>query len=387
MVLAAALIAAAPAHSVARLSGSFPAGAYSGMAWYLVGFELGPWEQYLVHELTPELERMAPVELPRVSWLQFDETIILPEFAHSMFNGNGRPPLALSFVRARTSLLLGDDLAGSLNEGRQFERSLVMPGVTHRVNDSSALTVSAVLASQRFGAADLNLRAMDERPDSLGSSYAFERNRAEVSHGTGLRFALASEINSGVRLEAAFQSRIDMEEFATVRGVHGMEAELDIPPRVQLGLELAATDQSSLNVGISQIFYSDIGAFPSRSLPARFTALLGDRNSPVFAWDDLTVFSLGWHWQPQDDLEFYVDYRTRTQPSPTAPTLARALDSELAQNAVIAGLSKGVGKGSQFRVNAAYAPPEYAFGGNVLGVVTDKLDQGLEVQALLDFEF
>lgn len=373
-----------------RAGGTLPLSPYAGLAWYMVAFELGPWDQYLVNEITPDLERLSRRELPRVTWLQFDESIILPEFALPLIQAGRHKPIRLSLRRVHSGLLIGDSLAASLGAGDHFRQSLVMPGVTHGVSANSDVTVSAVLARQQFGTAALNLQAASSVSGSAGriEGFVLDPSRTEVSNGAGLRFALTSEVATGIRLEAAFQSRINMDEFATVRGVHGASAELDIPPRVQVGLELHATPRSWLNVAVSQIFYSDIGAFPSRSLPARFTALLGDRNSPSFAWDDLTVYSLGWRWRgSDDDVELFVDYRTRTQPRPTAPTLAAVLDSELASNAFIAGLSKGVGKRSRLHLNAAYAPPEYAFGGNLLGVVSDELDQGLEVQAMLSLDF
>jgi len=387
-ILVVSLAVSSPTWSMSRTTGSVHLSPYAGLAWYMAGFELGPWDQYLVNEITPDLERLSTRELPRISWLHVDESIILPEFAVPLIRADKRAPLKLSFRRISSSLLLSDSLADSTGGSDRFQQSMVVSGITHSVSDNSDVTVSAVLARQRFGTAAMNLSSSSRlAPDARLDGSVRDPGRAEVSSGTGLRFALNSEVASGVRLEAAFQSRINMDEFATVRGVHGATAELDIPPRLQLGLQLHATPHSWLNVGVSQIFYSDIGAFPSRSLPARFTALLGDRNSPNFAWDDLTVYRLGWRWRAASDVELSVDYLTRTQPRPTAPTLAAALQSELASNAVVAGLSKAVGERSRLHLNAAYAPPEYAFGGNVLGVVTDKLDQDLEVQATLSFDF
>ena len=45
------------------------------------------------------------------------------------------------------------------------------------------------------------------------------------------------------------------------------------------------------------------------------------------------------------------------------------------------------GDRSRLRLNAAYAPAEYAFGGSVLGVTTDELDQRLEVEAMWTLSF
>jgi hypothetical protein len=386
-IIAVAFSVGQPAQARAQLPGTLHMTPYAGLAWYMAGFELGPWEQYLLQEMTPELERLVPREVPHVSWLQFNDADILPDFALPLIRSRDSVPLSLSFRQSRVGLLLDDSLGRVLRDSRRFEQSLIMPGLTHRVSDNSALTVSAVLASQRYGVADMNLDTADRLLNVSDPYRWFDRGRTEVSHGTGLRFALSSELTAGVRLEAAFQSRINMDEFASMRGIHGASAELDIPPRAQVGLEFHTTSRSWLNLGVSQIFYSDIGAFPSRSLPARFTALLGDRNSPQFAWNDLTVYNMGWRWQAADDVELFFDYRTRTQPKPTASTLASALDPELASNAFLAGVSKSVGSSSRLHFNAAYAPPEFAFGGNLLGVVSDKLDQELEVQAMFSLAF
>jgi long-chain fatty acid transport protein len=188
-------------------------------------------------------------------------------------------------------------------------------------------------------------------------------------------------------LSAAFQSRIDMGELATLRGVHGYSADLDIPSRMKMGLDLRASDRTVFTMAVSQVFYSQVGAFPSRSLPARFNALLGDSTSPDFEWNDLTVYSFGLRWQHESDLEFRVDYHTRSQPTPTAPTLASALADELAQQSILVGVGKSLGDHARLDLSATYAPPEFAFGGNVLGVVSDRLDQAVEVSARLNFSF
>ncbi len=359
----------------------------AGLAWFLISFELGPWEEYLIHELTPSLDRLTVVNEPRISWLELDDWHIVPDFARAMIDRD-RPTLQLSLRHSHSTRLFSDRADGrlALSDGYRFNQSLVMPGLTHQMSEHSALTVSAILASQRFGASGMNLY---ESEDPIGRSAAWLTHDpvpSEVAHGAGLRFALSGELVEGILLEAAFQSRIDMSEFASVRGVHGAQAELDIPSRLQVGVALNATERFRLNLGVAQVFYSEIGAFPSRALPARFTALLGDSGSPHFAWDNLVVYSLGWSWRNENDLELFFDYRTRSQPRPTVPSLASALSPELAQNSMLMGVSKGLGN-SRVQLNAAYAPPEATFGGNVLGVVSDKLDQSLEVQAMWSLTF
>lgn len=357
---------------------------YSNMTWFLIGFELGPWEEYLIHELTPELEHLNGSPAPEVTWLAVEESMLLPDFAVSLILGRGHSLPNLSLVRHYVSSDLS--VAGRHELGR-LERSLLMPGLSAPVSDRGALTVSAVLASQSFVAAGMNFSDMAELGAGFSEEGYSDWRQPESSRGAGLRFALSSELLDRMTVEASFQSRIGMSEFANVRGVHGSRAELDIPSRIELGMEWQAGRKSALQVGLAQIFYSEVGAFPSRALPARFNALLGDSTSPLFGWEDLLVASIGWRWQPVNDLQLHIDYQTRAQPQPTSPLLANALAPELARNAVTFGLNKTLSARSRFLFNAAYAPPEFAFGGNVLGVVSDQLDQSVEVEAIWSLDF
>jgi hypothetical protein len=384
-MLVSALFMASSAQAAVRMGPGSHVNSYAGVSWYLLAFELGPWEEYLIQELTPNLERLTIERITHISWMHLEDELIVPDFAAVLLAN--RRPLLFSMHQRRAALMLGENAGGPGGEGVQFEQSLLTSGVTHQVSERNAVTVSAVLASQRFGATGMNLRESDRPVSSSQDMLINPYHRPEVAHGAGLRLALNSELLSNLTLEAAYQSRIDMAEFASVQGVHGSRAELDIPSRIHLGLQFHATSRASLNLGVEQIFYSEVGAFPSRALPARFNALLGDSTSPEFSWNDLIVYNLGWQWRHDSDLTFYLDYRTRSQPKPSAPALASALGPELAQNAILAGVSKGLGERSLFRLNAAYAPPEFAFGGNVMGIVTDKLDQSVEVLATLSFDF
>ena len=178
-----------------------------------------------------------------------------------------------------------------------------------------------------------------------------------------------------------------MEEFANYRGVYSQPADLDIPARASVGLAFQASNRSWLNLSVERVMYSGVNAFPSRMLPDRFLSLLGDSTSPVFSWDDLTVYSVGWSWNNGDDTQWRLDVSSRSQPTPSSTSLSQALEGDLADNAMILGYSKKLSDSQRFHFNAAYAPAEYAFGGNVLGITTDNLDQNFEVEAFWTWDF
>lgn len=368
-----------------------------GMAGGLAA-ESGQWRSVLVQRLSPEFAHPLPAASEPLRPLKLDQRWLWPEYAQAWMAA--AEPTATPSTALRIQWWQIE--AGANGEGRalaqwpeptRFEQSLLMPGFTRDLTNSSSVTVSAMLASQRFANANMNLLQQDGPLASVDRfSQGASQGPEEVAHGLGLRVAWLTQPAQRLTVETALQSRVNMTEFATVRGLHGSLAQLDMPSRAELNLSLQTTPRLALSAGVSRIFYNEVGAFPSRALPARFGALLGDSSSPDFDWDDLTVLRLGWQWQPGDNTRLFMDYRTRSQPRPRDPALAQALASELAQNAFTLGVVQeltalGFGRRSQLRLSGAYAPPEFAFGGNVMGVVSDRLNQSLEVQVLLKTDF
>jgi len=383
-----------PALAAARVSGlpmsGFSAAGTGLTPFYALGFELGPWQEYLAQELTPDYLLDANTTPVNVSWINQQAVTILPVFAASLLD---QPQTFLRFeIDWESSGDLGmGAFSSSFNEGLitgkpALERQMISSGLVHSLSDNQLVGVSAVFVTQSFGVSQLGLHSYDQNiPAELHS--AIYEPYAESGYGAGVELALRSELSDRVSLQAGFQSRIDMDDFASYRGVYSQSASLDIPARASLGLSLKATDRSWLSVSVERVLYSEIGAFASRNLPSRFLSLLGDTTSPSFAWDDLTVFSVGWNWADKKGTSWHIDFSSRTQPSPSSRILSQAIDADLANSAMIIGFSRQMSMTSRFNLNAAYAPSEYAFGGNVLGVTTDQLDQDFELEASWIWDF
>lgn len=387
LLVLAALI---PTLSVARVSGlpmvGFNAGGSGLTPFYVLGFELGPWQDYLVHELTPDFMLDPASEPLNVSWMSDHSVVVLPFFAKQLL---GEPE---TFLKLEVDWQYSDELAMNgidpfMSSGVQgLERKLVTPGLMHRLNDNQLIGVSAVFATQSFGVSHLGMQSYDQSIPVSFRQNIYEPFQ-ETSYGAGVSLALRSEITEGITMVAGYRSQIDMNEFYNIHGMYSQRADLDMPARARLGLAFQASDHSWLNISVERVLYSEIGAFASRNLPGRFLSLLGDSTSPDFSWDDLTVYSVGWAWADNKGSSWYVDFSSRTQPSPSSSILSQAIDSDLAQNAVTIGFSRRTSMSSRFNVNAAYAPAEYAFGGNVLGVTTDQLSQEFELEAYWTLDF
>jgi len=379
-----------PGFAGAQVSGlpvaSFAAGGAAFTSFYIIGFELGPWQEYLARELTPSYLLPNDAEPIRISWLRSSEVPILPDFA----NGLDRPPdswmiLDFEWQSAGDYLLPGFE-TDAVFQGTSFERQYFSPGFEHQFTDNGILGVSAVFAYQRYSAANLGLYSASTPDRILWASPRYSPYQ-ETSYGTGVRLAVHQEVISGIALNAGFQSTIDMDEFAAYRGVYSQNADLDIPARARVGLAFKASERSWLNVAVERVMYSGINAFQSRFLPNRFLSLLGDSTSPSFDWQDLTIYSVGFTWSDGADHQWHIDLSTRTQPSPSSQVLKNALKGDLASSAMVLGYTRSTGERSRLHFNAAYAPSEFVFGGSVLGVTTDDLNQRFELEALWTMNF
>jgi len=390
-VLKAAILAAglSPGMAAAQLPGlvfsSFTVGGTGLTPFYVMGFELGVWQDYLARELTPEF--LTEPDLPplHLTWLDPEVVAILPAFA----SGLTREPMTT--LRYELEINYRDTFGaappGSLETpGLGFEQQLLSPGVFHELNDSSVFGVEAILAYQSFGTSQLGLQRIGG-PSSIVPMAYNQQLYQDSSYGTGVKLNLSSAIADRLTIGAGFQSRIDMDEFAHYRGVYSSQADFDIPARASIGLAFQANTNTSFEIAVERVMYSEVSAFQSRLLPDRFLAQLGDSTSPNFTWDDLTVFKLGYTWTNGKDTQWRAEISSRSTPAPSSAALQRALDQELADHAMLLGFSRRTGEYSRFNLNAAYAPADYLFGGNVLGVASDDLDQDLELEAVWSLDF
>jgi long-chain fatty acid transport protein len=380
-----------PGMAAAQLSGlpmaGFTAGGTGLTPFYVLGFELGPWQDYLAQELTPTYMMDVDQVPVRISWLKQEAVMMLPAFAEDLFGGASATQIQFEVewqMDSATALNANSSLFQS--PGLGFERQLLTPGIVHHINNEQAIGVAAVFAYQRYGTSNLGMQSTSQ-PLGWNQSGPNYTPYAESGYGTGVRLAMQSEIQQGMALNAGYQSRIDMEEFAAYHGVYSQPADLDIPARASVGLALQASGNSWINFSVERVLYSDVNAFASRNLPDRFLSLLGDSTSPSFDWDDLTVYSVGWAWNGGDGTEWRLDFSSRAQPTPNSQSLSQALSGELADNAMTVGYSTRTSSHSRFNFNAAYAPAEFAFGGSVLGVTSDELDQNFELEAVWTLDF
>jgi len=248
---------------------------------------------------------------------------------------------------SQTSSVLGIPQTG-------VQRTVITPSLEQDWGNGGSVRLSAVLAYQRF--ASLGLGVSQWEGGYLPPTFAGSGNS---SYGAGARLDVGGPISERLRWGAAYQSRVGMGAFSNYRGVFSDAGDFDIPANASVGLSYALTPAFGVDVGVQRVMYSAITPFTSSSLPTRFLALLGDSASPVFAWRDLTVYSVGWTVHDDDLGNVELRYTTRQQPLPTSVLLERALAPETANDMVSLGWSRAIGANSHMSFAASYASSPY----------------------------
>ncbi len=344
---------------------------------------------------------------PIEAWRDYAVAAITPRFDWAEAGGLSPPSLLDRTLRRRERRIAGVEFSGSalslsiadglvnqhaavVHDGSDgtpallprhgLERTLISPAYTHSVGDDGHWSVGAVLAYQRF--ATVGFGATD------GMLPVVAQTQDEVSYGQGVRIDAGYSLGRLATWTFGYQSRVNMDAFNRYRGMYAEPGDFDIPASVNAGFSMALAPQFELGLGVERVMYHEARPFTSAALPRRFLAVLGDGTSPVFAWRDLTVYSVTGAWRSDDLGELALRYSTREQPSPTSRLLDRLLNDGQADYSVEARYSKRFDANSRLQFSASYTPYEYILGAPTsYSVRNDIRGRQVEFEALLAFAF
>lgn len=220
------------------------------------------------------------------------------------------------------------------------------------------LDFSAVIAQQQFLTPGMGGNAWRTSGQLSGASFG---PNGEVASGFGLRADLQLPVSSASRWVVSMQSRVDMETFKSYRGVYSEAGDFDAP--AYAGLRFAHDiGRATFSAGFDRIFYSDITAVTSYGLPNRLLSLLGDGNSPEFAWRDHTVYRLGMEYALGQNGELSLRYSTRLQPSPNSALLRRAMQEDFSDRNFALGYRHALGQLGSLLFSASHSGASYFVG-------------------------
>lgn len=301
---------------------------------------------------------------PRFSWALQEQAFTAPDVRDSYFAeperprifggmGNGSSQLSISVATGAVA----DTPAVLPSRTSQFgampasglQRTVIAPSLATRWGNTGTLHLTGILAHQRFASPDIGTTA----------GWLPLPGQQATSYGAGARIDLDNWLGEKLRWNVGVQSRVSMSPMSGYRGVFADSGDFDMPASASVSVNYLLTPDFSLDAGVQRVQYSAIKPFASPSLPLRFLALLGDSASPVFAWRDLDVYSVGWSWQQQDIGRLQMRYTTRQQPVPTSRLLADALDPVTAERMFVLGWSRSINPWNQLSFQASFASSPY----------------------------
>jgi hypothetical protein len=321
------------------------------------GSIIARWHDYALASITPQF-----------SWALQPQALVAPRVLDNysgevargpLFNAQSNAPSHLSISVATGNVA---DTPGVLPTGQQsrlaglqnpgsLQRTVVAPSLYTSWGDRGDVRLTGVLAYQRFASIDLGTTTDTWRPLPT-----WER---DTSFGAGARVDVGNMIGENLRWGLGYQSRVGMDAFSNYRGVFSDPGDFDIPASAVASLSYALVPGFSVDAGVQRVQYSAIKPFTSSNLPTRFLALLGDSSSPVFAWRDLNVYSLGWTLRDEQLGNLQMRYTTRQQPVPTSRLLENALADATANDMFSLGWSRPFGTGTNVSFSASYATSPY----------------------------
>jgi hypothetical protein len=319
------------------------------------------WRDYALASLKPEFSWASEGDQPIRAPSLFDRGRGRVEAPASHFHGSAvdGSPFHVAMISSKlsdTPLYSPSNSAAVLQSSAPgLQRYIIAPSLTQNLGSYGAVSVSAIFAYQRL--ADIGWTPANVTTDLPPTTSSALRS-TDSSSGAGLRVDYSTALTDRVSWQAGAQSRVNMDSFASYRGIYSEPGTFDIPASANLGLGLALTKEVQLTVGVERVMYSQIAPFTSSALPSRFLALLSSSASPVFAWQDLDVYSIGGLWHDPQFGDLSIRYSTREQPLPTSPLLQQALPEISARNVEV-GYAHGLGQNSTLRLMAAYVPIEY----------------------------
>lgn len=258
-------------------------------------------------------------------------------------------------------------------------RNVFAAGISHEVDSQSRVTAAVVLANQQFASFGLGTEVIDRSID-------VRRDLTESASGTGVRVGFERDLNDRLSLGTTVQSKVNMEAFQSYRGLFSDPGDFDLPARASITARWRPVAFADVSFSAQRIFYSDLIAFSSRTLPVRFLSLLNDGSQPELTWRDLDVLSadVGFIVSPNDRVTFR--YSTQQQPEPSSVVLFRAFSNVLTDNNYALGFEHRFDRAGQLRFAASYAPTEYYLG-NVSGLSGTTTGSQVEAEAVWRLDF
>ncbi len=278
---------------------------------------------------------------------------------------------------------LGAGTFGAGNAGINLEQLFMNISFAKKLNSKHAFGGSLIVAGQRFSAQGLeNFAPLSTDPANLSG------NRHSYSYGAGVKLGYQGEVSKGIRVGAAYQSKISMSSFNEYKGLFAEGGDFDIPSTYNLGVSFDVGSSGVIVADVQRINYTDVAAvsnpvenavapppvgscnpgFPGNpfnpSPPGIGAGCLGGANGAGFGWQDITVYKIGYQIDVSNVHTVRLGYSYTKQPIPDSQTLFNILAPATITQHFTAGWTMKMGANQELNLAGLYAPNSSVKGQN-----------------------
>ena len=210
---------------------------------------------------------------------------------------------------------------------------------SRKLGDKHAVGASFIVALQWFEATGLEAFG----PFSMDPT-TLSDNGTDKSFGYGFKFGYMGELADGLRLGAAYQTKMKMGEFDDYAGLFAESGGFDIPSQWKAGISYQLNPAWMVAFDVQQIMYSEVSSIanPMANLFTDPPNPLGSDNGPGFGWEDMTSVKFGTEFSGLETWKLRAGFSTGNQPIPESEMLFNILAPGVIENHVTFGFSKAI---------------------------------------------
>lgn len=251
--------------------------------------------------------------------------------------------------------------SSSPNIGVNIEQVFANLSYAIEITKGHSLGLAVIFGWQRFAAKGV-AAFIPFSSDPLNLS----GNSWSTSTGFGFKVGYLGILTEWLSIGAAYQSKINMNEFERYAGLFAEKGDFDVPANWAAGIAVFPTKDWTFLLDVKQILYSGIKSVNNPLLPNLQTSQLGKDDGAGFGWKDITAVKFGIMYKAIENYTLMAGYSYNDNPIKESEVLFNILAPAVIQNHITAGVTRKISEDSDLTLAFMYALNNSVKGANPL---------------------
>ncbi|MCP3670081.1 MAG: hypothetical protein GY814_06535 [Gammaproteobacteria bacterium] len=317
------------------------------------------------------------------NWGSDNNLFLIPSFGwNQMLDDNSSMGVSV-YANGGMNTEYSNDSSGGIrgvyNDGTagvDLKQLFVNLSYARKINERASYGASLILAAQAFEAKGLGSFAGLTHAVNTGSTATdLSDNGHDMSYGAGLKFGIQGEVANGLTLAGSFQTKTWMSKFDDYKDLFAENGDFDIPASATIGLAWNPVQNHTFTFDIQHIMYEGVDSVsnPMANLLAPgcpngggtdVESCLGGDNGAGFGWDNMTVYKLGYQWEPNNLWTVRLGYSHSKQPINADDVTFNIIAPAVIEEHYTVGLTRKIGQDQEISLAGMYAPRKSIDGTN-----------------------